>query len=674
MSATFTSVVINGGREPSPGKSNSYQNPDLWVKGGAIIGRGLNVEGNLESSLISVGTIEELIDGEGIDVYGDVRFFGNIIGGNISGGGGGMGVSSFSAGTTGLLPNTPTLGPVVLSGTLTVPNGGTGLSATPANGQVLIGNGTGYTLSNMSSGTGVSVLNGAGTITLTNTGVTGVSSGTGISASASTGAITLTNTGVTGVSAGAFMTISGSTGVVTIASTGPVASVAGGTGISASASTGAITLTNTGVTGLSSGTGISASSSTGTVTLINTGVTGLSAGAFMTISGSTGVVTIASTGPVASITGGTGISASGSTGAITLTNTGVTGISAGTGISANSSTGVVTLSNVGVRTLTAGTAISVSGSTGAITVTNTGVTGLNAGSGIGVSASTGTVTVNNTGVLSLGAGAGIVLSGATGAVTISTDLVMDDSADPRYPQTTSGGVWYGNNTKANVNSRSVALGNEASATGEGCVAVGNGAVAQKRTGGVSIGYFANVQEDWAVAVGAEATVSGTAGIVIGHAASTKYPQTMAFGQEASVVDEAHPIAFRVTRNELKRDAIGYSVNGDVAVQQRNTALGLVYDTDNGDLNLTDVGPGVVMLIGRTSARIILQDTKDFSVGSCLEIWNLSSDIQSIRSFSGASLCALEREDPGVRLGEAAKFVLQDPVTDTWVYRKFRTDL
>jgi hypothetical protein len=77
-----------------------------------------------------------------------------------------------SGGTTGL---TFTGGPITGSGTLTlggtlgVANGGTALTATPTNGQLAIGNGTGYTLAALTAGTGVSVTNGAGSITIDNT-------------------------------------------------------------------------------------------------------------------------------------------------------------------------------------------------------------------------------------------------------------------------------------------------------------------------------------------------------------------------------------------------------------------------------------------------------------------------------------------------------------------------
>lgn len=53
-----------------------------------------------------------------------------------------------------------------VSGTLAVGNGGTGLATTPTNGQLLIGNGTNYTLATLTQGTGITITNGAGTITI----------------------------------------------------------------------------------------------------------------------------------------------------------------------------------------------------------------------------------------------------------------------------------------------------------------------------------------------------------------------------------------------------------------------------------------------------------------------------------------------------------------------------
>lgn len=55
------------------------------------------------------------------------------------------------------------------TGTLGISRGGTGLGTAPANGQILIGNGTSYVLANITAGTGISISNGSGTITITNT-------------------------------------------------------------------------------------------------------------------------------------------------------------------------------------------------------------------------------------------------------------------------------------------------------------------------------------------------------------------------------------------------------------------------------------------------------------------------------------------------------------------------
>ena len=71
------------------------------------------------------------------------------------------GVSSFSAGSTGLTPSTATTGAVTLAGTLAVANGGTGLATLTAN-NVILGNGT-STPSFVAPSTAGSVLTSNGT-------------------------------------------------------------------------------------------------------------------------------------------------------------------------------------------------------------------------------------------------------------------------------------------------------------------------------------------------------------------------------------------------------------------------------------------------------------------------------------------------------------------------------
>lgn len=88
------------------------------------------------------------------------------------------------------------------TGITAVVNGGTGLGTIPTNGQLLIGNGTGYALNTLGTGVGISVINGAGTITVANTGVLSNIAGTGISVSGTTGNVTISNTGVLSWSGG----------------------------------------------------------------------------------------------------------------------------------------------------------------------------------------------------------------------------------------------------------------------------------------------------------------------------------------------------------------------------------------------------------------------------------------------------------------------------------------
>lgn len=63
-----------------------------------------------------------------------------------------------------------------LSGAITVANGGTGLGATPTNGQLLIGDGAGYTLSTLTAGSGVTITNSAGGIEISASGLGTVTS------------------------------------------------------------------------------------------------------------------------------------------------------------------------------------------------------------------------------------------------------------------------------------------------------------------------------------------------------------------------------------------------------------------------------------------------------------------------------------------------------------------
>ena len=138
------------------------------------------------------------------------------------------GVSNFSAGSTGFTPSTATSGAVTLAGTLNVANGGTGQTSY-TNGQLLIGNSTGNTLAKttLTAGSGVTISNGAGTITVSATGLGGTV--TSVSGTGTVNGITLSGT----VTSSGNLTLGGALSGVSLTSqvsgTLPVAN--GGTGV-----------------------------------------------------------------------------------------------------------------------------------------------------------------------------------------------------------------------------------------------------------------------------------------------------------------------------------------------------------------------------------------------------------------------------------------------------------
>jgi hypothetical protein len=104
---------------------------------------------------------------------------------------GGTNLTSFTSGGAVYATSTS----VLTTGTLPVASGGTGLSSTPTNGQLDIGNGTGFTRAALTQGTGITITNGAGSITVANAGVTSFTSSSGLSTNTSaTGAVSVTNT------------------------------------------------------------------------------------------------------------------------------------------------------------------------------------------------------------------------------------------------------------------------------------------------------------------------------------------------------------------------------------------------------------------------------------------------------------------------------------------------
>ena len=111
-----------------------------------------------------------------------------------------------------------------------VANGGTGLGTIPTNGKLLIGNGTGYSLNTLTAGAGITVTNGAGTITVASSGTTSFSAGTtGFTPSSPTsgavvlaGTLVIANGGTGATSAAAARANLGAGTVTSVGGTGTV--------------------------------------------------------------------------------------------------------------------------------------------------------------------------------------------------------------------------------------------------------------------------------------------------------------------------------------------------------------------------------------------------------------------------------------------------------------------
>jgi hypothetical protein len=141
-------------------------------------------------AMTTVGTTDQVLasTGTGAPIWKTLTGAGTVTSVSGSGGTTGLTVSGSPITTTGTL---------TLGGTLSISAGGTGLSGTPTNGQLLIGNGSGYTLAGLTAGTAISVTNAAGSISIANTApdqTVTLTNGTAISVTGTYPSFTVTNT------------------------------------------------------------------------------------------------------------------------------------------------------------------------------------------------------------------------------------------------------------------------------------------------------------------------------------------------------------------------------------------------------------------------------------------------------------------------------------------------
>lgn len=273
-----------------------------------------------------------------------------------------------------------------VTGTLPVANGGTAVTSAPANGELLIGNGTGYTLGTLTAGTGVTITNAAGSITIAAPQVGTVTAVTATAPLASSGGNTpdISLTGTIAVANGGTGATS-LTGYVKASATAAFTAVAqipstdiSGLGSMATQNANNVTITGGAIDGTAIGGSTPSTGAFSTLTATGASITSANVG-----------VALVTTGTITNLTATSASIASMNAGVALFTTVNATTYASGTW---NGSTIGVGYGGTGQTTYTNGQLLI--GNTTGNTLTKSTLT---AGSGISITNGAGSITIAATG-------------------------------------------------------------------------------------------------------------------------------------------------------------------------------------------------------------------------------------------------------------------------------------
>ena len=191
-SATSGPVTVAGTLSPANGGTGVANNALNTLTFTGNYSLGFTLTGNTSVTLPNSGTLATLSGTE------------TLTGKTINGSNNTITNVSLSSGVTGTLP---------------IGNGGTGNTATPTNGQLLIGNGSGFSLATLTQGTGITITNSSGGITIAASGGGGSGTVTSVAQTFTGGIISVAGSPIT-TSGTLALTVAGTSGGIPYFSSG----------------------------------------------------------------------------------------------------------------------------------------------------------------------------------------------------------------------------------------------------------------------------------------------------------------------------------------------------------------------------------------------------------------------------------------------------------------------